>query len=115
MTDYSMAILKRARQTLDLDEPFATLEELVDQLFINAGDRAQTEKIRLSRFCESVWSHLGEEECTESVRLAYEYARATYGYMSQDELDQATADDWEEGICSHGLTSWTCPCGCFEY
>ncbi|MBX8508933.1 hypothetical protein K5D34_04395 [Pseudomonas cichorii] len=115
MTDYSMVILKRAQQALDLAEPLATLEELVDQLFFDAGDRAQTEEIQQSRFCESVRSHLGEEESSESVRLAYVYARVTYGYLSQAELDQVTADDWEAGICSHGLTYWTCPCGCFEY
>jgi hypothetical protein len=35
-------------------------------------------------------------------------------YCTPEELRAADEEMAEQGYCSHGLTFWTCPAGCFE-
>ncbi|RMN19057.1 putative regulatory protein, partial [Pseudomonas cannabina] len=42
------------------------------------------------------------------------YARYAYDYLSPSEIEAHMDDNRSHGICSHGLTEDTCPCGCFE-
>lgn len=46
---------------------------------------------------------------------AFDYARKEYNYLTPSEIDAMDANNESEGVCRHGLTSLTCPCGCFEY
>lgn len=45
---------------------------------------------------------------------AFTYARDRYGYMTASEIAAMDAENSSNDICGHGLTVWTCPCGCFE-
>jgi hypothetical protein len=45
---------------------------------------------------------------------AFDYARKTYDYLNPSEIAAMDSDNESEGVCGHGLTVNTCPCGCFE-
>lgn len=45
---------------------------------------------------------------------AFDYARKAYDYLTPSEIRSMDADNEDDGVCGHGLTSDTCPCGCFE-
>ncbi|VXC23992.1 putative regulatory protein [Pseudomonas sp. 8Z] len=94
----------------------AEIEAQVDRFYGEAVKRYPTyETMVQSHFCELMRNTFGEnEEVNQDVAYAYAYARELYDYLSQDELDKANADAFNKGICSHGLTAKTCPCGCFE-
>lgn len=46
---------------------------------------------------------------------AFDYARKEYDYLNPSEIAAMDAENAEDDVCGHGLTSDTCPCGCFEY
>lgn len=46
--------------------------------------------------------------------FAYRVAKEEYDYISPAEVEALDKSLMEEGLCSHGLDSNTCPCGCFE-
>lgn len=45
---------------------------------------------------------------------AFDYAREEYCYITPSEIAAMDAENESEGVCGHGLTVNTCPCGCFE-
>jgi len=45
---------------------------------------------------------------------AFAYARDRYGYMTSSEIAAMDDANARNDVCGHGLTVWTCPCGCFE-
>jgi hypothetical protein len=88
----------------------------IDQLYNEACKRGTTyEAVVHSVFCTNMrWTFGDDEQLDVLTQAAFKYARETYGYQSREELQQSEDDDKEQGICSHGLTWLTCPCGCFE-
>lgn len=88
----------------------------VDELYHAAAKRNSCyEAMVHSEFCARMISVFGDEKALEAgAQAAFSYARSAYGYMSPEELENAIAEDWEDGICFHGLTWLTCPAGCFE-
>ncbi|WP_146176683.1 hypothetical protein [Chromobacterium sp. Panama] len=65
----------------------------------------------LSGMVDCAIAELSPEE--KSIVIAYSVRR--FGYLTVEQIEEHNADMWEEGICSHGLTENTCPCGCFEF
>ncbi|KTS74670.1 hypothetical protein NS274_18845 [Pseudomonas oryzihabitans] len=93
------------------------IEARVDQLFDEACHRYPTYEVMVNKdFAASMRRVFGDDEQgSEDAIKAFAYAREELYYLSPEEerrLDEQNASD---GICSHGLDSMTCPCGCFEY
>lgn len=83
-----------------LDE---ALKVRVDELYAAAAKRNSCyEAMVHGAFCAGMLSVFGDDEA--SAQAAFSYARSAYGYMSPEELENARAADWEDGICCHGLT-----------
>jgi len=73
-------------------------------------EAGQTDYIAHANFCLAMDSHY----CPIKDKDFFEHARKEYGYKTQAELEQLYQEEKEEsGICRHGLTEDTCPCGCF--
>ncbi|MDF9778762.1 hypothetical protein [Pseudomonas baetica] len=89
----------------------------LDEIFGDACARGSTyESVVQTIFCEGVRAEYGEDEHKDAATAAaFLYAREEYGYVSAAEEREANAKNWENGICSHGMTSQTCPAGCFEF
>jgi hypothetical protein len=91
----------------------AEIKQRVDDLYSAACKHGTTyESVIHSAFCESMLDEFSDREADKS---AFAYARDTYGYQTQEERRATQAEDWDKGICSHGLDWMTCPAGCFEY
>lgn len=89
------------------------VKSAIDGLYGEACKRNSTyEAVVHSQFCAAMDALFDSSK--PSDRPAFYYARQAYGYQTSEELRKAQEKDWEEGICSHGLDSMTCPCGCFE-
>ncbi len=93
------------------------IQNRVGELYSQAVERYPTyEMVVLTCFCAALRSEFGDEEnASQEAIEAFQYARERYGYRSPQEEAEDQARDREEGICSHGLTWLTCPCGCFEF
>lgn len=93
------------------------LEQKIDQFYEDACKRAPTyEAVVHTIFCNSMRAEFGDDEHRDDQAVAaFKYARFAYDYQSLAELEQSQAEDRKDGICSHGLTHMTCPCGCFEF
>ncbi|PMY79862.1 hypothetical protein C1X72_17835 [Pseudomonas sp. FW306-2-2C-D06B] len=91
------------------------MERKVDDLYGAACKRYPTYDTMVhNAFCASMDSAFGTDEQAEGVAEVFAYARDAYGYMSASEREAQRQEDADNGICSHGLDSMTCPCGCFE-
>jgi hypothetical protein len=66
-------------------------------------------------FCSKMIETFGSNEQSSEVVAAFVYARSAYDYLSPSEIETVMKDNRRQGICSHGLTEDTCPCGCFEF
>lgn len=99
-----------------MDTQLGTERQRIDQLYSEACERGTTyEAVVHKGFCSSMrWAFGDDEQLDDRTQAAFKYARETYGYQSREELQQSEAVDREKGICTHGLTWLTCPCGCFE-
>jgi hypothetical protein len=99
------------------DTELEALYEKIDNLYGKACVGASTyEAVVQSRFNASMRQEFGDDEqANETAVAAFAHAREIYCYQSAEEENAAQAEDWKSGICSHGLTSMTCPCGCFEF
>jgi hypothetical protein len=99
-----------------MDTQFEAERHEIDKLYNEACKRGTTyEAVVHSGFCTSMrWAFGNDEQQDDRTQAAFKYARETYGYQSLAESQESEAKDWEEGICKHGLTWLTCPCGCFE-
>ncbi|WP_439126326.1 MAG: hypothetical protein ACNJA3_28570 (plasmid) [Pseudomonas rhizophila] len=87
-------------------------KQRIDDLYTAACKHGTTyEAVVHSTFCDLV---LDEFSDREADKPAFAYAREAYGYQTQDELRATQAEDWNNGVCSHGLDWMTCPAGCFE-
>ncbi|WAJ37243.1 hypothetical protein OU800_21970 [Pseudomonas sp. GOM7] len=95
----------------------AVIKRKIEALYAVAAKTYSTyETMVQSSFSEAVRNEFGEDEnANPDVAYAFAYARDAFGYLSSEELEQENAEAAKEGICQHGLTSSTCPCGCFEY
>lgn len=92
--------------------PSSETKQRVDDLYSAACKHGTTyEAVVHSTFCDSMVDEFSDQESDKS---AFAYARETYGYQTQEELRATQAEDWDNGVCSHGLDSMTCPAGCFE-
>ena len=110
---------------LDLDEgapiyqgtaSSEAIEDSVGKLYGEAVQRYPTyEAVVRSHFCKRMRETFGNEEnLNAEVQYAFAFARHAYDYVSEAELLEIEAADRDNGICAHGLTWLTCPCGCFE-
>lgn len=92
------------------------IEGVVGELFSEAVRRAPTyEAVVRSHFSNRMRETYGhDEQLNADVQYAFAFARYTYDYVSEAELFAIQAEDQDNGICTHGLTWLTCPCGCFE-
>ncbi|MGC3103755.1 hypothetical protein ACPTKS_30780 [Pseudomonas aeruginosa] len=89
------------------------MERKVEELYGAAAQRYPTYDTMVhNAFCDAMDLEFGSEEDTDSPE-AFAYAREAYGYESPSEREAQQEEDSENGICSHGLDYWTCPCGCF--
>lgn len=97
---------------LEIETASATRQR-IDDLYSAACKHGTTyDAVVHSTFCDSM---LGEFPDREAAKAAFAYARETYGYQTQEELRATQAEDWDNGVCSHGLDWMTCPAGCFEH
>ncbi|WP_438299550.1 hypothetical protein [Pseudomonas sp. NMS19W] len=110
---------------LDLDEDAPvyqgtaspeSIEDTVGKLYGEAVQRYPTyEAVVRSHFCKKMRETFGNDENPNAeVQYAFAFARYAYDYVSEAELLAIETVDRNNGICSHGLTLLTCPCGCFE-
>lgn len=92
------------------------IENTVDELYGAAVKLYPTyEAVVRSHFSNTMRETYGNDENLDAeVQYAFAFARYAYEYVSEAELLAIEAANRESGICSHGLTSLTCPCGCFE-
>lgn len=87
----------------------------VDDLYSEACERNSCyEAVVHGQFCSAMDGVFGSQTDRQSL-AAFAYAREAYGYMTSDEIKAKQAEDWTQGVCSHGLDVMTCPCGCFEF
>lgn len=93
------------------------MHQKIDQFYSEACERAPTyEAVVHSIFCDSMRAEFGDDEQRDDqTEAAFKYAREAYDYQSLAESQESQAEDRKNGICSHGLTHMTCPCGCFEF
>jgi len=93
-----------------------SIEEQVDELFSQACQRYPTYEVMVNKeFAASMRRVFGDEaQGSEDAIKAFAYAREEFDYLSPEEEEQADQENAADGICSHGLTFWTCPRGCFE-
>ncbi|WP_252090651.1 hypothetical protein [Pseudomonas sp. MWU13-3659] len=112
--------------TFDLDEgepvyqgtaSSEAIEDIVGELYGEAVKLYPTYEAAVrSHFCKKMRETYGNDEnLNTEVQYAFAFARHAYDYVSEAELLEIEAANRENGICSHGLTSMTCPCGCFEF
>jgi hypothetical protein len=94
-----------------------TIIAKLGEIFEDACARGSTyESVVQTLFSEGVRAEFGNDEHKDAVTAAtFLYAREVYDYVSAAEEREADAKNWKEGICSHGMTSQTCPAGCFEF
>jgi hypothetical protein len=111
--------------TFDLDEDAPVyqgtasseaIEDTVGELYGEAVQCYPTyEAVVRSHFCKKMRETYGtDENLNAEVQYAFAFARHAYDYISEAELLEIEAANRDNGICSHGLTFRTCPCGCFE-
>ncbi|PBQ17431.1 regulator [Pseudomonas congelans] len=95
----------------------AEITKRVDMLYGEACRQFPTyETLVFEHFCSRMIETFGVDEAApESATVAFTYARSDYNYLSPSEIKAAREVNRSHGICSHGLTSDTCPCGCFEF
>lgn len=100
-----------------MSEVDPTVVAKLGEIYEDACARGTTyESVVQTLFCEGVRDEYGHDEHLDAVTAAtFKYAREEYGYVSAAEEREADAENWEKGVCSHGLTSQTCPAGCFEF
>ncbi|WP_080438914.1 regulator [Pseudomonas syringae] len=93
------------------------ITERVNMLYGDVCRRFPTyETMVLKHFCSRMIETFGGDEAApEPAAQAFTYARSDYNYLSPSEIKAAREVNRSHGICSHGLTSDTCPCGCFEF
>lgn len=90
------------------------IKQRVDELYSTAGARFPTYDTIVHRaFCEAMLQAFPEQD-SDAGAPAYAYAREAYGYLTPEEIAAEDEINDAEGICSHGLDYWTCPCGCFD-
>ncbi|MFK4135378.1 Uncharacterised protein [Pseudomonas luteola] len=90
------------------------IKQSVDSLFSIAAGRFPTYETVMHRaFCGSMRKAF-PNQASEEGAYAFKYAKEHYGYLTDEEIAEEDARNFDEGICSHGLDFWTCPCGCFE-
>lgn len=82
---------------------------VVDDLFNQACKQYTTYEVMLIKGFSSL---MDEHFDPKVVPEAFEYAREKYGYLSPDEISDMDDENESNGFCPHGLTVWTCPCGC---
>lgn len=89
-----------------------TKQDIVDDFYNQACKQYSTyETMVIKGFCS-----LMDDRFDPVVdKDAFDYAREAYDYLTPSEIRDMDSDNAAEGVCSHGLTSDTCPCGCFEY
>ncbi|ARA79339.1 regulator [Pseudomonas amygdali pv. lachrymans] len=91
------------------------ITERVNMLYGDACCKFPTyETMVLKHFCSRMIETFGGDETSPEVAEAFAYARYAYDYLSPSEIEAHMDDNRSHGICSHGLTEDTCPCGCFE-
>ncbi|WP_054084942.1 hypothetical protein [Pseudomonas syringae] len=95
----------------------AGITKRVDMLYGEACRQFPTyETLVFEHFCSRMIETFGGDEAApEPAAQAFTYARSDYNYLSPSEIKAAREVNRSHGICSHGLTSDTCPCGCFEF
>lgn len=88
----------------------------IAELFSGAASRNSCyEAIVQSQFNAAMRCEFGDNETQDAATTyAFAHARSAYSYTSAEEERQAKNEDWENGICQHGLDEQTCPSGCFE-
>jgi hypothetical protein len=93
----------------------AATKAKIDELYSQACRVGTTyERVVHDHFCEGMVDLFGaDEQLNVETQAAFEYARETYGYVTDDDIDEE--DDIWAGLCSHGMDSNTCPAGCFEF
>lgn len=112
--------------SFDLDEHAPTyrgtassvaIENVVGELYSEAVRLFPTyESVVRSHFCERIRNTYGNDESLNAdVQYAFAFARYAFDYVSEADLLKIEAKNRKIGICSHGLTKQTCPCGCFEF
>ncbi|WP_052960096.1 hypothetical protein [Pseudomonas fluorescens] len=112
--------------TFDLDEDAPVyqgtasseaIEDIVGKLYGESVRLYPTyEALVHKHFCNKLRETYGNDEnLNADVQYAFAIARYAYDYLSEAELLEVEAKNRENGICSHGLTKLTCPCGCFEF
>ncbi|MDU8456801.1 regulator [Pseudomonas syringae group sp. J254-4] len=88
----------------------------VDVLYSEACREYPTyETLVFEHFCSQMIETFGDDELAPEAADAFSYARSDYDYRSPSEIMAAREVNRSHGICSHGLTKDTCPCGCFEF
>ncbi|WP_122252807.1 regulator [Pseudomonas savastanoi] len=88
----------------------------VDMLYGEACRQFPTyETMVFEHFCSQMIEAFGNDEMAPEAADAFSYARSDYDYRSPSEIKAAREVNRIHGICSHGLTKDTCPCGCFEF
>jgi len=94
-----------------------SIEAQVDKLFSQACQRYPTYEVMVNKaFAASMRRVFGDDEQgSEDAIKAFAYAREEFDYLSPEEEERADQENAANGICSHGLDSMTCPCGCFEF
>ncbi|AVB13232.1 MULTISPECIES: regulator [Pseudomonas syringae group] len=91
------------------------ITERVNMLYGDACRKFPTyETMVLKHFCSRMIKTFGDDETSPEVAETFAYARCAYDYLSPPEIEAHMDDNRSHGICSHGLTENTCPCGCFE-
>ncbi|PAB27273.1 regulator [Pseudomonas savastanoi pv. nerii] len=95
----------------------AGITKRIDMLYGEACRQFPTyETLVFEHFCSRMIETFGGDEAVpEPAAQAFTYARSDYNYLSPSEIKAAREVNRSHGICSHGLTSDTCPCGCFEF
>lgn len=86
--------------------------DIVDDFYSQACKQYSTyETMVIKGFCRLMDDHF--DPLTD--KDAFDYACTEYDYLTPSEIDAMDSGNKSNGICGHGLTSDTCPCGCFEY
>lgn len=89
----------------------SSFHSVVDDLFNQACKQYTTYEVMVIKG----FSSLMDEQFDPDVEpAAFDYAREKYGYLSSDEISDMDDENESNDICPHGLTFWTCPCGCGE-
>lgn len=87
------------------------MQKTVNDLYSQACKQYPTyETMVIKGFCSLMDEHFDPVADKE----AFDYARKEYDYLTPTEIDEMDAENAEDDVCGHGLTSDTCPCGCFE-